>query len=365
MKGRRYPMYESYENLKIKEKAGIETAIQELKYRKQHMETLPLSGLNNSEICMVQTEEIKKILDSIDDLYKNVSSTHKVRDIILLDAFHSATIEGARTTVEKVRKTFDQPKTKDDRMVINTVYGINYAYENLITSINIRELWDKVTKDVCENINLAGDLYRSGMVYVGNQTDIIHVPAKPDQIENMMEELFLFIQNVRLNIWLKACVVHFYFVYIHPFCDGNGRMARILTQSFLFHEGYEKVKYLALSRTINQNLSGYYSTLRESEAIQQNGKHRLDITPFISYMLQCMEECLISSIREEASFSKNQRRLLIKMKKRGKGTEIGIETASEILQVSKQTAGKALNRLVSMGYLDQIKRNRKNIYIMK
>lgn len=75
--------------LKIKEKAGIETAKNELKYRKQHKEILPLTGLQNTVLYLVQTEKI-----------------------ILLDAFHSATIEGARTTVENVRKAYEKPKSK-------------------------------------------------------------------------------------------------------------------------------------------------------------------------------------------------------------------------------------------------------------
>lgn len=358
-------MYESYEILKIKEKSGIKEAAQELKYRKRHRELLPLRGLGDIVVYMVQTEDVQKHLKMIDSLYRQVSREKKVKDIILLDAFHSATIEGARTTVESVRESFERPKSKDDKMVVNTIHGLNYAYENQITIKNIRKLWEIVTKDVCENEHLAGTKFRTGMVYVGSNTSVIHTPAKPEIIESMMEELFVFSKSLAYNAWLTACILHFYFVYIHPFCDGNGRMARILTQSFLYQKGLDKIKYLPLSRTINANLSGYYKMLKESEIVRTNGKRWIDITPFLDYMLDIMEECMALSMKEDNILSTNQRLILAKMQKRGKGTEINIAAAAGILNVSQTTAGRILNELAEMGHLDKIKRGRKNIYILQ
>lgn len=219
-----------------------------------------------------------------------------------------------------------------------------------------------MTKDVCENEHLAGTQFRTGMVYVGSNTSIIHTPAEPEEIERMMKELFAFTDTSTFNVWLTAGILHFYFVYIHPFCDGNGRMARIFTQSFLQQKGMDKIKFLPLSRTINSSLPGYYTSLKESELVQTNGKRWIDITPFLDYLLNVVEECLVTSIKEEKKLSKNQQILLTKMQKRGKGAEISIATAAKILKVSDQTAGKMLNGLVSMGYLDKIKRERKNIY---
>lgn len=282
-------MYESYDILKIKEKAGILSAIQELQYRKIHKEQVPLKGLQDTAIYIVLTEEIKNKMDSIDNLYEQISSEKKVKDIILLDAFHSATIEGARTTVENVRRAYDTPKTKDDKMVINTIHGMNYAYENPISRENIRELWEIVTRDVCDNSHLSGQLYRDGMVYVGSNTDIVHTPASPEKIEGMMQELFRFAETPEYNIWIKAAICHFYFVYIHPFCDGNGRTIRIMTQAMLKHNGKQKIQFLSLSRAINDNLSGYYASLKEAENVYRNGEVWMDITPFIDYMLDVME----------------------------------------------------------------------------
>lgn len=358
-------MYESYATLKIKERAGIASAAHELQYREQHREILPLHGLKDTVMYMVQTEEIQSRLNSIESLYQRVNSEQKVKDVILLDSFHSATIEGARTTVEKVRKVYDKPKSKDDKMVVNTIHGMSYAYENPVTLENIRALWEIVTQGVCENEHLSGTLFRTGMVYVGSHTDIIHTPAEPEQIETMMKELFAFADNSNDNAWLTAGIFHFCFVYVHPFCDGNGRMARILTNSLLLHKGLEKIKYLPLSRTINSSLSGYYTSLKESESVQTNGKRWIDITPFLDYFLGIIEECMVTSIKEDNKLSDKQKLLLSKMQKRGRGTEISIATAADILKVTPSTAGKVLNALADMGYLEKTKQAGKNIYILQ
>lgn len=358
-------MYESYEILKIKEKAGISSAVQELKYRKRNRKQLPFPGINDVVITMVTTKEMEQKMESISNLYQKVSKNNKRMEIIILDAFHSATIEGARTTVEKVKEVHDNPKTKDDKMVINTIKGMQYAYDNRITKDNIRTLWNIVVQDVCDNQKQDGKVFRSGMVYVGSGTDIIHEPARPETIEDMMLHFFEYEKDTEYNIWLRACILHFYFVYIHPFCDGNGRTARILTQSYLYHYGMDKIQYLPLSRTINLNLKGYYSKLKEAEVVHMNGGKWIDITSFLDYMLDMFEQSMILSMKEEYLLSDSQKRILTKMQKRGKGTEITISQAADILGLTEQTSRKILNSLFETGHLAKDKRGHKNIYILK
>ena len=230
---------------------------------------------------------------------------------------------------------------------------------------NIRSLWEIVTKDVCENAHLSGELFRDGMVYVGSRTEIIHTPARPEQIKAAMEKLFHFFEENEYDIWLRTAVFHFYFAYIHPFCDGNGRMVRILTQSCLYHCGKEKIKYLPLSRAINQRLSGYYQTLKESERILVNGEKWIDITPFLDYFLEIVEESMITSMKEDQHLSENEKIIIHKMRKRGKGAELNRTAAAKILSVSEQAAGKLLNALVEKEYLDKVRRGRKYIFILK
>ena len=359
-------MYEPIFKLKIKADAGVEKAKQELRNREQKKICLPLQGISGEQICLTLNNDMTSAVQAVEAVYQKVTKKNKVRDMILLDAFHSATIEGARTTVENVKKAFSEPKSKDDKMVVNTVRGCDYAYQNLIDEKHIRHLWEMIVEGVCENESKAGILYRDGMVFIGNETRIIHVPARPEQLETMMGQLFDFLREDTLDHILKIFIAHFYFVYIHPFCDGNGRTARILTSSYLYHNGYEKMMYLSLSKAINENLSGYYGSIADSEwKYEEQGLLYLDITPFVAYMLETFEKCMVTSILEENELDEFQKRLLSKMKKRGVKAEITRKNAQKVLGIPDQETVAVLRSMVEMGYLVPAVNDGTEVYILK
>jgi len=359
-------MFEPLFKLKIKSDAGVEEATLKIKKIEQSRVVLPLQGIGEEQICISLTDEFMSNVQSVKTVYQNVTKKNKVQDMILLDAYHSATIEGARTTVEHVKQIFADPQSKDDKMVINSVKGCDYAYQNVIDEKNIRTLWEIVVDGVCENEAKAGKFYRDGMVYIGSESKVIHVPADFQKIEGLMSQLFLFLKESTLDEILKAFVMHFYFVYVHPFCDGNGRTARILTSSYLYHKGYEKMMYLPLSKTINENLSGYYGSIKDSEwKYDEQIPDYLDITPFVAYMLEMLEKCIVTSILEENELGSEQKLLLLKMKKRGAGAEITKKNAQRILDMPETEAEKILQSLEEMGYLKRKIDESTEIYILR
>lgn len=357
-------MYEPLFKLKIKAQAGIDSARQELSEKLESRVALPLIGINGEVLYISLTEGIMSKVKNIQTIYEKVSSKNKARDMIILDAYHSATIEGARTTVDNVKRVFAEPKSKDDKMVVNTVKACDFAYQTAISGQNIRVLWDMIVEDVCENESKAGALYRDGMVFIGSESEIIHVPAATDQIPDMMERLFTFLNDSSLDDLIKAFVMHFYFVYVHPFCDGNGRTVRVMAASYLYHHGYEKIMYLPLSRTVNENLSGYYGSLKDSEWRYDGDNGYLDITPFISYMLDMFEKCIVTSILEEHELSEEQKTLLVKMKKQGSGAEITVKNAMKILKLSKVEVLDVLESLKETGHLSKVTKEGTDIYIL-
>lgn len=237
-------------------------------------------------------------------------------------------------------------------MVVNTIAGADYAYRQEITPKNIRRLWEKIVKGVCENENQAGSRYRSGMVYVGSADRIIHAPAQADQLPQLMEDWFKFRQAAFPALLLNSFVAHFYFVYVHPFCDGNGRTARICNMSQLYHGGYKKIRSISLSNAINNQLSGYYGGLSDSERILLDGGEKwLDLSPFVSYMLDVFERSLMDAALSTNVLGEQESRLLERMNKAGLNAEITVKKAAQILNLSESAARNVLNRLVSKGYL--------------
>lgn len=356
-------MLDSIYQLGYKARAGIGEAQAEIEYRTANRHLLPLSGLNGETMCLTALPELQRRAAELRQLYQRVPESRRTKDVILLDACSSATIEGARTTVERVSRCFSHPDSKDERMVVNTVKGSNYAYKAPITPDNIRHLWEIVVKDVCENERCAGTLYRDGMVFIGSSSQIIHTPAQPDQIKPLMDQAFTFMDQDELDVLLKAFVFHFCFVYIHPFCDGNGRTARIINASQLYFGGIEHMRALPLVTSINKNLGSYYRSLKESEYTYGAPDSRwLDLTPFVSYMLDMFEQCLIDAALAGNALSASESLLLDKMNRVGPGAEITAVKAASALGLSQSGARKVLRKLVQKGYLELLPGSRPYIY---
>ena len=345
-------MFDTIQKLKYRANAGIAVAQDELNNRLSDRMVLPLSGLHGEKLYLTGVTALREKAAELNAMYDKLPANRGVKDTILLDAWSSATIEGARTTVQKVRDSFDNPRTKDDRMVINTIAGSVYAYGRPITEKNIRKLWERIVDGVCENADHKGTQYRDGMVYIGSASNIVHTPAQPDALPELMEKWFDYRAKETSDLLIESFVSHFYFVYIHPFCDGNGRAARILNASQLYHGGYKKMKSLPLANAINNQLSGYYTSLAESEAVL-NGieKGWLDVSPFVSYMLDAFERCLIDAALSRNTLSEAERKLLERMNKTGIHAEITTKKAAGILQRSESATRTVLNSLVQKGYL--------------
>ena len=345
-------MLDTIQKLEYHVRANIPGAKDELHRRLTDRVKLPLCGLNGESLYLTGMSELRNKVSKLDTFYAQLPAHRGVKDTILLDAWSSATIEGARTTVQQVRDHFKNPKTKDDRMVINTIAGCNYAYSRPITARNIRTLWEKVVEGVCDNDAYRGTLYRDGMVYIGSGTRIVHTPARAEQLPELMDQWFSFREEETGDLLIRSFVSHFYFVYLHPFCDGNGRTARILNASQLYHGGYKKMKSLPLSSAINKHLSGYYSSLEDSEIVLNGTESKwLDLTPFVSYMLDAFERCMMDAALSVNVLSEKESKRLERKRKAGIHEVVTVKKVPAILRLSENGTRSVLEKLVKKGYL--------------
>ena len=359
-------MLDTIEKWEYRAKAKVPGAKEYLEKRLSDCASLPMKGLHGEVLKLTGLAELIEKTVALNSMYEAVKTVRGTQDVILLDAWSSATIEGARTTVAQVVASASDPKTKDDKMVLNTIKGSNYAFKHPITEKNIRQLWEAVVADVCENEEHKGQLYRDGMVYMVDPTTTIHTPAKPEQLPDLMASLFAFLQQEHEEILIASFAAHFYLVYVHPFCDGNGRTARILNASQLYHGGYKKMKSLPLSSAINKQLSGYYSGLSDSEKVlYDHGTPWLDLTPFVSYMLDTFERCLMDAALAQNELTAQEKHLLERMNKTGPNAEITVKNAQKVLKLSESSARRILNSLVEKGYLNVDAAQIPHIYLLK
>ena len=345
-------MWDTIRKLQYRANAKVPGAKTELEERLHDRMELPLSGISGERLYLTSASRLEERAIQLREMYDQLPKSRGVTDYVILDAWSSATIEGARTTVARVKESFAKPISKDDKMVVNAVRGSNYAYGRPITRKNLRPLWERVTEGVCENTQLDGKPYRSGMVEIGSASRTVHTPATPERLPDLMEQWFRFREQDQSLI--GSFVAHYYFVYVHPFCDGNGRTARIVNASSLYHAGWKKMKSLPLSNAINNELSGYYRSLEDSEypLSDRTGKW-LDLSPFVSYMLDVFEQCMIDAALSRNELTTNESKLLDRMNRVSGTAEITVKKAAAILGNSESATRNTLRSLVKKGYLTE------------
>ena len=120
----------------------------------------------------------------------------------------------------------------------------------------------------------------------------VHYQAPPsDSIKEDMESFFLwFNENQLVDPLLKAAIAHLWFVNIHPFDDGNGRLTRTITDMLLARADGLQQRYYSMSATILKNKNAYYDML------EYTGKHGLDITQWIVWFLQTLDEAVLTAL---------------------------------------------------------------------
>jgi len=183
----------------------------------------------------------------------------QVDDIYSTDAYNSLSIEGYQVTellIEQVRSgnwNPDANKAEKDQKDAMAARGYWQAFQKVKVSIKsvldgknagevshddhgtwYRELFSpSVTAGILKPSDLAG--YRNSQVYIKGSK---HTPLNPDAVRDAMPVLFNLLKE-EAEPGVRAVLGHFVFVYIHPYMDGNGRIARLLMNLMLASGGYQ------------------------------------------------------------------------------------------------------------------------------
>lgn len=200
------------------------------------------------------------------------------------------TVEGYNDSVSFIKKVIEnaseEQNTEKRNRIINLYNGYQYILKGQdITEENVLKLYKILSKDLLEEYDLShmGEKYRKAPVYIlkgGRLDDSMDEGIPYEKIEEYMDSYFEFIDtfkvdNSQTDEFIKSQIMHFYFVYIHPFFDINGRSSRTIAMWYLLNK--EVYPYIIFNRGINFD-SNY-------DRVIGTAKTRLDITEFLKYML--------------------------------------------------------------------------------
>lgn len=119
----------------------------------------------------------------------------------------------------------------------------------------------------------------------------IHYEAPPaDKLTKYMEQLIYYVNNeIKTDFIIQAGIIHLWFVINHPFEDGNGRIARALTDMLLARSEKSSNRYYSMSSQIKKNRKSYYEALKITQKIS------LDITEWLKWFLENILEAIENS----------------------------------------------------------------------
>lgn len=199
----------------------------------------------------------------------------------------------------------------------------------------------------------------------------VHFEAPPRKgLERQLEQFLDWFEASRsqtaLDPLLRAGIAHFWFVTLHPFDDGNGRLTRTLTDLALAQGEAQAIRFYAMSASILDDRSGYYRILEASQ------KATLDITEWLDWFLQTLLRSLRQAIaridsvlgktrfwqaHRESELSVEQVKVLNRLLDGGdRGFEQGISAGQyqAVAKVSKATATRHLAELLDKGCLQRL-----------
>ncbi|MFI0473159.1 Fic family protein [Halomonas sp. HMF6819] len=341
--------------------------------------TLPLNDIEQWETRAVlkKTAQAHRYLAEL----KGVAATIPNEEILintltLQEARHSSEIENIITTQDDLYRAAvaDEasvdPQTKEVQDYATALRaGFRSVRESRLLRLNdILAIQETLEKNRAGLRKLPGTTLR-------NQAtgDVVYEPPQAaPEIERLMENLVIYLNDDELcdaDPLVKMAIIHHQFESIHPFYDGNGRTGRIINMLYLVAKDLLDLPVLYLSRYLIQTKSRYY---QELQAVRDTG----DWEPWLLYMLEGISHTaqqtveLIGQIRELMQHTKHRmreecpkiyRQELLNNLFNHPYTKI--EFVMEDLAVSRITATKYLDELVSLGLLEKIKVGRSNFYI--
>ena len=152
----------------------------------------------------------------------------------------------------------------------------------LITEGLVREIHKRLVDGVRGDAATPGD-YRNIQNYVVNSKtkEVIYTPPPAFEVPQLMRELIDWINHeAEVHPVLMSGIAQFQLVHIHPFLDGNGRTARLLSTLCLYQRGYDFKKLFTISEYYDRNRTDYY------EAIQSVRKQEMDMTEWVEYFVR-------------------------------------------------------------------------------
>lgn len=312
-----------------------------------------------------------------------------IKDIIIKilsnELYKTNKIEGIEAVKSEIYTSLKDNKKLNNKS--NKLDGIIKKYKDIMEKnfkdtqhidnlSSFRKIYDEMFEDFEKsgNYKLDGKYFRKDTIKVINGLgNTIHIGVNGEEaIEKNIEDLIYFMNKKDIPFLVKASISHFFFEYIHPFYDGNGRFGRYLLSLYLARK-LDILTAFSLSYSISKNLDDYYKSFVEVEDVNNYG----EITFFVENVLKTIksgQEMIIELLSDSIMKFNHSMEILKEITKKLSEKEnimlqiylqnylfndfeeiTNIELTNIINGSTQQTVNKYTQELENKGYLVKIK----------
>jgi len=212
-----------------------------------------------------------------------------------------------------------------------------------------------------------GAFRKGGMQVVSGNFGHERVHYRAPEAEKVEQEMEQFLQwfNDKGTVpsLVKSAIAHLWFVSIHPFDDGNGRMARALSDMILSQIDRSQQRFFSVSMQINKEKKSYY------EVLERTQRGNSDITEWLQWYLSCIQHAaeksghLLSGVLNKSVFWNNHSDLPLSERQHkvlnlyldGYDAKLTTKNWARLTEVSTDTAGRDIKDLIEKGVLTPAK----------
>ena len=331
-------------------------------------------------------ENSKKIISlSNPNKFPQIAIKEIINKILSNELDKTNKIEGIETIKSEIYYSLKDDKKSSKKN--NKLEGIVKKYKDIMEKnfkdtqhidnlSSFRKIYDEMFEgfEKSGNYKLDGKYFRKNTVKVINGLgNTIHIGVNGEEaIEKNIEDLIQFMNRKDIPFLIKASISHFFFEYIHPFYDGNGRFGRYLLSLYLARK-LDILTAFSVSYSISKNLDDYYKSFVEVEDVNNYG----EITFFVENILKTIkigQKMIIELLNDSVMRFKHSMEILNELTKDLSEKEnimlqiylqnylfndfeeiTNVELSYIIGDLTQQTINKYTQELEKKGYLVKIK----------
>ena len=305
---------------------------------------------------------VSNIMKKIGELdYITLNKKPELRKQNRINSIHSSlAIENNGLSINQVKDVIDGKAVLGDRKDIQEVKNAYNAYQELnnINPYDIEEL-KRIHGIMTFLVEEESGMFRTHGegVYDGDKLIFMCPPA--EFVPTHMENLFNWLNESRevVHPLILSSVFHYEFVFIHPFGDGNGRMAR-LWQTAILSKWEEAFEYIPIESLIKKYQDDYYNAISRCNGAGNSNE-------FIEFMLKMIDETvteLLMSTTQETTRETTQEKLLSLIKENPNITQ---EQLAVKLGLTRDGVSYNIKKLREQGKIERTGSTKSGTWIVK